>query len=509
VPPPLATVAHGYEVELDDGLDRDRFRSVVDGAPIGLSRRARERMLSSQAALEDWIEGGGRAYGVTSGVGDLAAAEIASADRAALQLDLVRSHRCGVGDPLDGATVRGGIASRAANLARGYSGVRPDVVDLLCELLNRRVCPVVPARGSVGASGDPILLAHVASVLVGEGEATVADGPPMPGGDALGAVGLAPIALQSREGLALLNGLDFSTASSDAATRDARRALDWAGAITALSLEVLRGSPEPFLEQVQLVRGAGPHVDVARDLLQRTLGSRLLAAPNGAGPVQDPYCLRCVPQVHGAVAQAIAHVESLLEAELQAVVDNPLTFAAENAVRHCGHFHGQALSLGCDYLALAVVTIANLAHARTSLLLRGTRGLPAMLAERPGVDSGLMMLETTSASLVGRARAEAAPVSVHSIPASSIQEDHVSMAWESSRRTRRLSALVAEILAVEALAAAAAASIRGPEKLGAGSRALYDALLPEHGEVCSAGPALTERLAALVGPILEVDPPAS
>jgi histidine ammonia-lyase len=489
-------------VELDRYLTRQDLQWVLSGAVIRLSTSAVRRMEASCASFGQAVTGGGRIYGVDTGLGDLVQIDGDAVLGPERHRDLIRSHACGVGEPLNEDVVRMGMALRAANLARGHSAVRPLVVRALCELLNRRVAPIVPSIGSVGASGDPILLAHVAAVLIGDGVARVAGGPPVPTATALSDVGLKPVHLQGREGLALVNGLDFSLAMCIDATAGARRALRWANAIAALSLEAFAGSKDPFLDQVQAVRGTGPHRQVAESIRQLIHGSDLIDGGSAAGLPQDPYSLRCIPQVHGSVTAAVDRVEYALDQELLATVDNPVTIGMRGSVHHCGHFHGQELALSCDYLAIALVALANIAHARSALLLRGQRGLPLMLAGKRG-SSGLMMLETLSASLIGRARAMATPLSIQSISASSIQEDHVSMAWEAARRTRHLGEIVFDVLAVEAVEAIAAARARDRRRLGQGSGRVLTALAKP-----SAGsPSLPGRVGAVAEFIRGSEPP--
>lgn len=464
-------------VDIDDGLSIDALVRVAEGTlAVSVGEDARRRMERSQAMLWEWLSTGESVYGASSGVGDLAHRDVAEDDALRLQLNIVRSHCCGLGDELPAAVVRAAIASRAAVLARGYSAVRPAVVELMLALLSRDITPCVPAEGSVGASGDPILLAHVAAVIVGEGAARTSDGALLPGGDALAVAGLEPLRLGPGEGLALVNGLDFSIAAGALALASNRRVLEWADGVAALTLEALAGSSQPFLERVQRVRGQGGNLRVAEKIRARIGGSDLVGQPSGGPGPQDPYSLRCVPQVHGSAWDVLAHAEHVVAGELAAVIDNPLIFPETGEVLHCGHFHGQALASAFDYLAVANVAVANMVHARLSLALRGVRGLPPVLADDVGVESGLMMLETASASLVARARALACPLSVQSIPASALQEDHVSMAWEAVRRFQELTRLLAEVVALEAAASAAACELRSVDLLGAGSRRLHTAV---------------------------------
>ncbi len=447
---PAATSA----VELDAALDVEALAAVAHGAPVRIAVAATERMRASHDRLLSLLYEGRHVYGASSGVGDLRTSEVDIDAWNALQLNIVRSHACAVGPPLPETIVRGAMASRLATFCRGYSAVRPCLAELLAAMLDARVTPVVPSIGSVGASGDPVLLAHVALVLVGEGEATVAGGAPLAGAAALGDAGLTPLALQPREGLAMVNGLDFSLAAATLQLVRARRLLAWADAAAALSLEALNASLGPFEPRVQRLRGAGRHRDVAAAARAQCDGSTLVREP-GDG-TQDPYCVRCLPLVHGALHETLDQAGGTIDADLAAVIDNPLVPHDGGDVMQCGHFHGQRLALAGDATAASVCAVANICHARTALLLSGHRGLPRMLADDPGAQSGLMMVETTSASLVGRIRMQSSPASIHSMPVSAEQEDHVSMSWEAWRRCDDLHDAFSHIVAIELLTAAVA-----------------------------------------------------
>jgi histidine ammonia-lyase len=458
-------------VTIDGSINRAELYEIVAGRRAELGQDAAKGMATSHDTLLGLLDDDRHVYGASSGVGDLRDMQVTEETRTRLQLNIVRSHCCGVGPALPSDLVRAALALRAATFARGYSGVRPRLTEHMLDMLNASVHPVVPEYGSVGASGDPVLLAHLALGIVGEGEATIGAGPAMPTAQALAVSGLEPIALVPREGLALVNGLDFTIGAGALLSARAERLLGWADAIASLTLDVLHATADPFLFEVQHIRGGGRHVTVAARVTE------LRADPPEPSPVwtlQDPYCLRCIPQVHGASWTSVDRYAETVSRELGAVIDNPLIFVDQGAVRHCGHFHGQELALAADHLALALVNLANIGQARISLLLRGTRGLPRMLAPQPGASSGLMMIETTSASIVARMRALATPFSVHSLAASSEQEDHTSMSWEAVRRTDALLRPLAYVLAVEARAASTAARLRGRPSLGSGTRTLFD-----------------------------------
>jgi histidine ammonia-lyase len=495
--PPLAGAepelhpARASEVVIRGSLDRRRLFAIVDGARVRIHPDAAERMRRSEGALARRLTDGRHVYGVSSGVGDFRDAPVSADGRATLQLNIVRSHSCGVGAPLPSPLVRAALALRLATFAGGYSAVRPLLAEHLAAMLNARVHPVVPELGSVGASGDPVLLAHTALCAIGEGRAQIGSGRVRPSREALTLKGLEPLTLATREGLALINGLDFTIGAAALITARAERMLLWGDAIAALTLDALDAAADPFDAAVQALRGAGRHTDTAERIRSMRVGS-----PNGAHQLQDPYCLRCVPQVHGASWTALERFTATVDHELTAVIDNPLIFAEPDLVRHCGHFHGQELALAADMLALGLANLANITLARLSLLLRGTRGLPRMLATEPGVESGLMMLETLAASLVARMRASAAPLSIHNVPASSVQEDHTSMGWEAVRRTETLVEQLAYVLAAEALAAVTAARLRHADGLARPLPASFD-LLAQHVDAGAGDRALSGELEAL------------
>jgi histidine ammonia-lyase len=461
-------------ITIDGALSRADLHAIVHGAPVRLGARAVVRMCESHEALSAWLDHGRRVYGASSGVGDFRDEEIPSDARGQFQLNIVRSHCCGVGPALPTELVRAAFALRVATFAGGHSAVRPELAEQMASMLNAAVHPVVPQCGSVGASGDPVLLAHMALPIIGEGYARVGSGAAMPGAEALAKRGLKPMTLVPREGLALVNGLDFTVGAAALLAVGIERLLDWADAVAALTLDVTYAHEDPFGAEVQRVRGEGRHNFVAARVSRLRSGSS--RARDGASASQDPYCLRCVPQVHGASWTVFDRYRATVQDELTAVIDNPLVFAREGAVRHCGHFHGQELALAADHLALAIANLANIAHARLSLLLSGTRDLPRMLSVAPGFCSALMMLETTSASLVARIRALTAPLSIHPIAVSAEQEDHTSMSWEAVRRTDALLAQLGYVLAAEAVAGVAAAGFRPAASLGHRTRGLVEAL---------------------------------
>jgi histidine ammonia-lyase len=454
----------------------------VEHVSIALAPEARERMRASRAVVERAVAADRVIYGVTTGFGELKDRVIPRDQVRALQVNLLRSHSAGVGPEAPREVVRAMLLLRAASLARGASGVRPEVVEALLALLERDVTPVVPLQGSVGASGDLAPLAHLASVLMGEGEAWLADRR-LPAALALRGAGLAPLTLEAKEGLALINGTQLSTALALLAAVDARRVWKFAVAAAALSTEVLLGSFEPMREDVQALRPYRGALETAARLRALSAGSGLAASHAGCGAVQDAYCLRCVPQVLGASWDALEHVDAQLAIEINAVNDNPLVLAAGDEVVSAGLFHAQPVGLVADYLKIAVAEIASIAERRVDRLVSGrVAGLPAALARQPGLESGYMQAQYTAAALVSENKVLAHPATVDSIPTGAGLEDHVSMAPIAARHARAVVENTARVVALELLCACRALEFRRPLRAGAGSEGLYAAvrrLVPE------------------------------
>jgi histidine ammonia-lyase len=447
-----------------------------DGHPVGLGAEARERVRASRAVVDAAVREERAVYGVTTGFGELKDRRIAPADVRQLQVNLLRSHAAGVGPPAPRDVVRAMLLLRAASLARGHSGVRPEVIDALLALLERDVTPVVPAQGSVGASGDLAPLAHLAGVLTGEGEADLG-GRRMPASLALRGAGLQPLALEAKEGLALINGTQYSTALATLALADGRRVWEAAVAAAALSTEVLLGSFRPAREDVQGLRPYRGALEAARRLRAYAADSALVESHAGCGRVQDAYSLRCVPQVLGASWDAMDHVEAQLEVELDAVNDNPLVLAGAGEVVSAGLFHAQPVALVADYLAIAVAEVASIAERRMDRLLdHRVSGLPPVLARDPGLESGYMLAQYTAAALVSENKSLAHPASVDSIPTGAGVEDHVSMAPIAGRQARAVVDNAARVVALELLCACRALELRRPLTAGRGSERLYGAI---------------------------------
>ena len=430
----------------------EELEAVARGAAAPpLDGADRERIAAARAVVEAALESGTAVYGVTTGFGRLENVRIAASDAAQLQVNLLRSHAVGSGPPLPEEVVRGMLLLLASSLRRGHSGVRAELVELVLALLERGVTPVIPSKGSVGSSGDLAPLAHLGLVLIGEGEASLA-GEVLPGREALARAGLAPVALSAKEGLAIINGTHLMAAAGGLAVRDAERLLDAAVTAVALSLEAFMGSTVPFDARLHdLRRQPGPTAIAAR--LRGLLdGSPVVASHADCGRVQDPYTLRCAPQVLGAVADSLAYIEGAIERELGAVTDNPLV--VEDAILSGGNFHGQPLSLPLDHLALALCELASFSERRTYALLSPSyAGLPAFLTPRPGLSSGLMIAQYAAAALVNESQVLAHPAGAGSIPTSAGQEDFNSMGALAALKARTAAENAAQVIATELVCA--------------------------------------------------------
>jgi histidine ammonia-lyase len=428
-------------------------RIARGGPPAPLTGEDRARIAAARAVVDDALASGDAVYGVTTGIGNLASVRIGPEDAAALQLNLVRSHAVGAGPPLAREVVRGMLGLLAASLRRGHSGVRAEVVELLLGMLEADVVPVVPSKGSVGSSGDLAPLAHIALVLVGEGAAVV-DGERLEGSAALSRAGLQPVTLEPKEGLALINGTHLMAAAGALAVRDARRLLDAAVVALALSLEAFKGSTVPFDTRLASVRPHPGHERVAARLRELLAGSDVVASHADCGRVQDPYTLRCAPQVLGAVDDALAYIEGALERELLAVTDNPLVFPDDGDVVAGGNFHGQPLSLPLDHLALALCELASFSERRTYALLSPSYAeLPPFLSPRPGLSTGLMITQYAAAALVNECQVLAHPAGAGSIPTSAGQEDFNSMGAAAALKARQVVENCAQVIATELVCA--------------------------------------------------------
>src|SRR6266516_3510304 len=446
--------------------------------PVHISSLARPRILASRKVIEQIVARDVVVYGVNTGFGKLSDVRIPHAELRQLQLNLVRSHACGIGNPLSEAEVRAMMVLRANVLALGLSGIRYEAIELLCELLNRRVCPVVPEKGSVGASGDLAPLAHLALTLIGEGEAFF-EAQCMSGAEALRRAQLTPLQLEAKEGLALLNGTQGMHAVGGLALLRAQRVACVADVAGAMSLEALKGTPAAFDLRLHDARPHPGQKAVAEHLLSLMEGSEIRQSHLKDDPrVQDAYSLRCMPQVHGAVRDALAHCEDVLLIESESATDNPLVFAESGEVISGGNFHGASLALAFDYAAIAIADLMSMSERRTDRLVNPDKneGLPAFLARHPGLESGFMTAQVAAASLVNEARVLAHPASVDNITTSGGKEDHVSMGMTSALKYRSIVDLAENLLAIELLTATEGLEHRRPLKAGVGVERAFAAV---------------------------------
>jgi len=449
---------------------RELAAVALGGEAVHVSSLARPRILASRKLIEQIVARDVVVYGVNTGFGKLSDVRIPHAELRQLQLNLVRSHACGIGNPLSEAEVRAMMVLRANVLALGLSGIRYEAIELLCELLNRRVCPVVPEKGSVGASGDLAPLAHLALTLIGEGEAFF-EAQRMSGAEALRRAQSTPLQLEAKEGLALLNGTQGMHAVGGLALLRAQRVACVADVAGAMSLEALKGTPAAFDLRLHDARPHPGQKAVAEHLLSLMEGSEIRQSHLKGDPrVQDAYSLRCMPQVHGAVRGALAHCEDVLLIESASATDNPLVFADSGEVISGGNFHGAPLAFVFDYVAIAIADLMNMSERRTDRLVNPDKneGLPAFLARHPGVESGFMTAQVAAASLVNEARVLAHPASADNITTSGGKEDHVSMGMTSALKLRSIVDLAENLLAIELLAAAEGLEHRRPLKAGVG-----------------------------------------
>ena len=444
------------------------------GLAVRLADSARDGIAASAARIARAAAGEEPVYGVNTGFGKLASIKIAPADTATLQRNLILSHCCGVGDPVEPETVRLIMVLKLLSLGRGASGVRPEVIALLEAMLARGVLPVIPAQGSVGASGDLAPLAHMAAVMLGEGRA-LWQGRDMPGAEALRAAGLTPMVLAAKEGLALINGTQVSTAFALAGLFEAFAAARAALVTSALSTDAIMGSTAPFLDEIHTLRGHRGQIAAARAIRALIEGSAIRESHReGDSRVQDPYCIRCQPQVTGACIDLLWQAARTLEIEANAATDNPLVLVGADRIVSGGNFHAEPVAFAADQIALAIAEIGAIAQRRIALMVDPalSHDLPPFLTPDPGLNSGLMIAEVTSAALMSENKHLANPCSTDSTPTSANQEDHVSMAAHGARRLRRMTANLAQILGIEAICAAAGVEFRAPLATSAPLRAV-------------------------------------
>jgi histidine ammonia-lyase len=458
-----------------------------DGAVVGLAPAARARVDASRAVVDRKAASNEAVYGVNTGFGALAETAIPRDALGALQLNLLRSHSAGVGELLPVRAVRASMALRANVLAKGYSGIRRETLELLIELLNRRVHPCVPSRGSVGASGDLAPLAHLALVLVGEGQAiSGTESAARPGSEALRAAGLAPVTLEPKEGLALINGTQPSTAIAALTVAGAERLARVADVAAALSVDALRASVHPFDPRVHAARPhAGQSVSAA-NILRLLSGSAINESHEHCGRVQDAYSLRCAAQVHGAARDALRFVRDTITIEANAATDNPMVFAPEGDIVSGGNFHGAPVAVAADFAAIAIAQLVTISERRGDRLVNpALSGLPAFLTPESGLHSGYMMAQVTAAALVSEIKGLCHPASADTIPTSANREDHVSMSMGAALKVATVLDLATRVIAVELLCACQAIDLLAPLKT---SRALQQV----HARVRSVVPRLAD-----------------
>lgn len=439
------------------------WRAVYRGSPVSLDAAYRSAIAASATAVERIVARGNPVYGINTGFGKLASVRIEADDLATLQRNIVLSHAAGVGAPSPRAIVRLMMALKLASFGMGASGVRPATVAMIEALLAADALPVVPCQGSVGASGDLAPLAHMAAAMIGVGEIDVA-GRVLPAADALRDVGLAPIELGPKEGLALLNGTQFSTANALAALFEAEALFQAALVTGALSTEAAKGSDAPFDHRIHALRGHPGQIAVGDALRGLMAGSAIRASHREDDPrVQDPYCLRCQPQVMGAALDVLRQAGRTLEVEANGVSDNPLIFADTDEALSGGNFHAEPVAFAADMIALAICEIGSISERRTAMLVDpALSGLPAFLTPRPGLNSGFMIPQVTAAALVSENKQRAYPASVDSIPTSANQEDHVSMAAHGARRLLDMAANAQAVVGIELLAAGQGCDFHAP-----------------------------------------------
>lgn len=452
-------------LELTTGMNGLKTWTTVfrERVRLELSTDAQTAVADAHETVASVVAAGGAVYGINTGFGRLAGTVIPDSSLRTLQKNVVLTHAIGSGPPLSAAETRLVLAMKIASLAQGYSGVRPELVRFMIEMFNRDLLPVIPSQGSVGASGDLTPLAHVAAAMIGEGKISVG-GEAVPAADALASAGLDALDLQPKEGLAMLNGTQVSTALALAGAIEARRALDSAVIIGALTTEAVLGSVQPFEDRLHRIRRQPGQIEVARRLRELTQGSEFRDRAVTDGRVQDPYCIRCQPQVYGACLDLLVGVEATLEREADAVTDNPIVFAETGEIISGGNFHAELVAFAADTAALAICELGALSERRLAMMTdTSLSGLPPFLTDDPGVNSGFMSGQIAAAAMVAENRQKAHPASVDSVPTVVNYEDHVSMATHGARRLAAMVDTLCNILATELLAAVEGCDHRGLE----------------------------------------------
>ena len=440
---------------------------------ISISAEARERIIASNNLVKEIAASGQAVYGISTGFGELSKVYIGKDKNEVLQRNLILSHACAVGDPFPAKVVRAIMLLRLNTLCKGFSGVSPAVTDLLHEMLNRDVVPLIPEQGSLGASGDLANLAHMALVLIGEGQAWW-QGELLSGEEALARSGLQPVTLSGKDGLAIINGTQIMAGLGALALCEAKNLCLAANLSAALSFEALHGITAAYDDRIHELRPHQGQIDTAKFLLNALSGSEYINSR--LGDVQDPYTLRCIPQVHGAVLDSVSYVKRVLEIEINSVTDNPIVFPHTGEVISGGNFHGEPLALSLDFLGIAVSELANISERRIERLVNPqlNYGLPAFLIEEGGVNSGLMIPQYVAAAIVSENKVLAHPASVDSIPSSANKEDHVSMGAVAARKTTKIIENVRKVIAIEMMAAAQALDVQPKVKLGKSTAVLFN-----------------------------------
>ena len=462
------------------GLEEMTLEHLVaiarEGARVRLSAEAEGLIRASRKLVEQWVQEGRIVYGITTGFGALSDVTISRENSRSLQENVLMSHAAGVGDILDEETVRAVMALRIKDLARGHSGIRLTTVHQLMELLNRGILPVVPEKGSVGASGDLAPLAHLALVLIGLGEAQYG-GERLAGAEALRRCNLEPLRLEAGEGLALVNGTQVTTAMGGLAVSDAVRLSKMADIAASMSLEVLMGSRTEFDPRIHRVRPHPGQAAAADNMARITRNSEIISSHKDCSRIQDAYTLRCSPQVHGASKDAITYAKRVVETEMNSSTNNPLIFSEAGEFLLGGNFHGQPLALALDFLALAVAELANISERRIERLVNpNLSGLPAFLVSSGGLNSGFMIAQYTAAALVSENKVLSHPACVDSIPTSANKEDHVSMGPIAARKCREIVWNAEHVIAIELLCAAQAMDLFTNMRPGEGTYAAYQTI---------------------------------
>ncbi|NMA86095.1 MAG: histidine ammonia-lyase [Tissierellia bacterium] len=464
---------NGNSLELKDLVDVSR-----NDAKVQLSEEAISKIKESRDLVDEFVEKEEIVYGITTGFGKFSDVSISKEDTETLQTNLIRSHACGVGRPLSEEDTRGAMLLRINTLAKGHSGIRLETLNTLIEMLNKGVHPIIPEKGSLGASGDLAPLAHMVLVMLGEGEAYY-EGVRMTGKEAMEKAGIPTIQLTSKEGLALINGTPVMTAIGGLIAYDSLNLIKIADISAALTIEALNGIIDAYDQRVHSIRPHKGQINCAENLLNLTKSSQLISR-QGEIRVQDAYTLRCIPQIHGASRDAINYVVEKVNIEINSVTDNPLIFAKDRDVISGGNFHGQPMALAFDFLGIALAELANSSERRIERLVNPQlSGLPGFLTENGGLNSGFMIPQYTAASLVSENKVLAHPASVDSIPSSANQEDHVSMGTIAARKAKEILYNTTRVLAIELFAATQAIDFGEPEKLGEGTKLAYEEIRKE------------------------------